>query len=97
MAGENVVKANGIEQAVINISECIEEQSNIEVTSRAVVLDGSLSHLKDCVINKDTLFRNPKTTNALSNLIVNSTGAVKLGKLSWMESLRGQLNKSGQK
>lgn len=97
LAGENVVKANGIEQAIINISECIEEQSNIEVRSRAVVLDGSLSHLKDCVINNDTLFRNSKSTNALSNLIVNSSGEVKLGKLSWMESLRGQLDKSEHK
>ncbi|XP_011214334.2 protein FAM185A [Bactrocera dorsalis] len=97
LAGENVVKANGIEQAIINISECIEEQSNIEVTSRAVVLDGSLSYLKDCVINNDTLFRNSKSTNALSNLTVNSSGEVKLGKLSWMESVRGQLDKSGQK
>ncbi|XP_011188622.1 protein FAM185A [Zeugodacus cucurbitae] len=97
LAGENVVKANGIEQAIINISECIEEQSNIEVTSRAVVLDGSLSHLEDCVINNHTLFRNSKSTNASSNLIVHSSGEVKLGKLSWMDSLREQLDRSEHK
>ncbi|XP_017469775.1 PREDICTED: uncharacterized protein LOC108361631 [Rhagoletis zephyria] len=97
LTGENVVKAKEIEHAVINISDRIEEHSNIEVTSRAVILDDTLSHLQDGIGNNNTLFRNSKTADAQSILIVSSSGAVKLGKLSWMESLREQLNTSANK
>lgn len=97
LSGENVVRAKEVEHSVINISDRIEEHSNIEVTSRAVVLDDSLSHLQDGIGNNNTLFRNSKTADAQSNLIVNSSGEVKLGKSSWMESLREQLNASGNK
>ncbi|XP_054739247.1 uncharacterized protein LOC129245231 [Anastrepha obliqua] len=97
LIGENIVKANEVEQAVINISDRIEEQSGIEVTSRIVILDGSLSHLNDCIDKNNTLFRNAKNSNTQSNLTINSSGAVKLGKLSWTDSLREQLGRSQTK
>uniref|UniRef100_W8B723 Protein FAM185A n=1 Tax=Ceratitis capitata TaxID=7213 RepID=W8B723_CERCA len=96
LTGNSVINAKEVEQALINISEQIEEQSNIEVTSRAVVLDDSLSHLQSCITDDNTIFL-LKPENTSSNLIVNSNGKVQLGKLSWIGSVYAQLNKSDTK
>ncbi|XP_067631779.1 protein FAM185A [Eurosta solidaginis] len=93
---ENFVKANDVEQVLINISDLIEEQSKIEVISSGIVLDDTLCHLNHGTSQNNTIFRNCNTAEAQSNLIVESNGEVKLGKLSWVESLREQLDAAGK-
>lgn len=88
----HIVAQNLANEAVINISEAIETNINIEVKASQVNLDNELEHVSHALSNDKSVFQ-LKNDNE-HHLVINSTGqkGVRLGKKSWMDIMRQTIN-----
>ncbi|KAH8306900.1 hypothetical protein KR044_000539 [Drosophila immigrans] len=93
LIGKSQIVAQNLEnEAVINISEAIESNINIEVKAAAVTLGNELVHVAHALSNDKTTFQ--LSGGNEHHLIVSSTGAngVRLGKQSWSDLMRQTIN-----
>ncbi|XP_034479351.1 protein FAM185A [Drosophila innubila] len=87
-----IVAQNLANEAVINISEAIETNINIEVKASQVNLDNELEHVSHALSNDKSIFQ--LKNNNEHQLLISSTGksGVRLGKQSWMDIMRQTIN-----
>lgn len=88
ISGENIIIADKVPHATVNISDTIEEKSYIEITATEITLDDPLSHLSDGLTEEGEIFRMSTKPENHNKLMICTKGKVKLGKLSWAESMR---------
>jgi len=83
-----IVAQNLTNEAVINISEAIETNTNIEVKASQVNLDSDLEHVSHALSNDKSIFQLKNAND--HHLVISSTGenGVRLGKQSWMDIMR---------
>lgn len=94
--GSNKIDAeNLLEEAIIHISQAIEQNLHIEVTAPEVKLENELEHVAHALNESKNKFvlSNPNT----NRLEVSSTGdkGVRLGKQSWSDMMRNKLKATG--
>ncbi|XP_001361357.3 uncharacterized protein [Drosophila pseudoobscura] len=94
LMGQCSISADNLESdAVIHISDSIEKELNIEVTTASEVrLDDELAHVSHALSEDKSKFL-LSNENQHHRLIVNSTGekGVRLGKQSWSDMMRRKL------
>lgn len=96
LEGHSKIEANNLQDdAVINISQTIEQDLNIEISASKVSLEKELEHVMHALSEDKNKF-------LLSNvnkhrLLINSTGekGVRLGKQSWSDMMRQKLQAIG--
>ncbi|EDV37979.1 uncharacterized protein Dana_GF13727 [Drosophila ananassae] len=96
LEGHSKIEANNLkDDAVINISQTIEQDLNIEISASKVSLEKELEHVMHALSEDKNKF-------LLSNvnkhrLLINSTGekGVRLGKQSWSDMMRQKLQAIG--
>lgn len=83
-----IVAQNLTNEAVINISEAIETNTNIEVKASQVNLDSDLEHVSHALSNDKSIFQLKNAND--HHLVISCTGenGVRLGKQSWMDIMR---------
>ncbi|XP_033151948.1 uncharacterized protein LOC117135665 [Drosophila mauritiana] len=96
LVGNNKIDAeNLLEEAIIHISQAIEQNLHIEVTAPEVKLENELEHVAHALNESKNKFvlSNPNT----NRLEVSSTGnkGVRLGKQSWSDMMRNKLKATG--
>lgn len=82
--GENVVEAIAPKSFNVNISNAVEETAFIATDTDEVILDGTLNHLVEKIVNKGKFVSGDPTASA--SLAIKSNGSLTLGKLSWIDS-----------
>ncbi|XP_017078680.1 protein FAM185A [Drosophila eugracilis] len=96
LVGHNKIDAHNLdEEALIHISQAIEQDLHIEITASEVKLETGLEHVAHALnVDKNKFLLSNSNTNLLQ---VSSTGAkgVRLGKQSWSDMMRAKLNVIG--
>lgn len=78
--------ANDSQNVVINISDIIEEQSFVEISSDKIALNPTLEHLKDHIM-ENNIFRLGEE-HSPSKLLVCTKGSLTIGKMSWADKMK---------
>jgi len=96
LVGHNKIDAHNLEEeAIIHISQAIEQDLHIEVTAPEVKLETELEHVAHALNeDKNKFLLSNSNTNRLQ---VSSTGGkgVRLGKQSWSDMMRQKLQAIG--
>lgn len=88
-----IVAMNGPEELILNMSEFVLENTELEMVAEQVLLDDSVEYLREAILEKG-IFRleHPNLEGRDDKLSVSSDGMVKLGKMSWADTIRLKMN-----
>lgn len=87
--GDSKIDANHPKKFHINISEFVEENSCISVTTKELRLDNSLAHLENGITkDTETVFKHGNPDLLEDSLTIQSNGLLTLGKLSWIDTIK---------
>lgn len=84
---QNSIVFNGTEQIEVFISDLIEENSFIDITSKEIEVDESIKTLSEKT-NFENNFLLGETSMKNTLRVESKNGFVKFGKMSWADSLR---------
>lgn len=85
--GNSVIVANKPDTFTVNISEFVEEHTCIDITAADLILDTSLAHFGDKITATGQL-QSGNSDLIEDNLTIKSTSLLKLGKQSWMDTIK---------
>lgn len=88
--GHSSIEADHPDSAIVNISEFVEEHTCIHAIAPVITLDDTLGHLSDN-INIDGHLEVGNNDILEDKLIINSTGPLRIGKMSWMDTVKLQM------
>ncbi|XP_030376622.1 uncharacterized protein LOC115625617 [Scaptodrosophila lebanonensis] len=94
VVGRSQIVAQDLDnEAVINISESIEQNTKVEVNACVVNLDDSLDHVAHALSEDKSTFLLNNVNTEHAHLLINSTGdkGVRIGKQSWADILRQKI------
>lgn len=102
LQGESCIKSNDLSASVINISDEIEKNTLVEVNlignpSSTITLDVTLEHLSGALHENKQNFKWPLDQNQPNKLLVASKNSLILGKSSWMDMMRLQMEEKQNK
>lgn len=88
--GDSCIFAMGKpEELIINVSDFVIENTAMEMTAGNIIVEDSLAHMEGCVLEKG-IFRSVNDNLEMSEdkLTVTTGGELRLGKMSWTDSLK---------
>lgn len=91
--GDSLIEAQSPTKFNVNISEFVEEHTCLTVNAKQIDIDSTLKHFEKCQ-KDDGSGDELKTGNRDLNddqLIIQTNGLLKLGKLSWMDTMKLKL------
>lgn len=88
-----IVAMNKPEELVLNMSEFVLENTELEMVAEQVLLDESVEYLRDGVL-ENGIFRleHPNLECSEDKLSVSCDGMIRLGKMSWADTIRLKMN-----
>lgn len=90
ISGASCIKAKASKSLNVNISNLVEESAFITTDVNEVLLDETLNHLTEKIVNKGKLVTGDPASAANASLTINSDGSLAMGKLSWIDSFKIQ-------
>ena len=86
--GESIIEANkNPESLEIFISDFVEENTGIHIEAGEIVFDPRVQHLENCLNGKVLQIEHLNAEMASDKLTVSTLGTLKLGKMSWADTL----------
>lgn len=89
--GESFIKANNPNQFNVNISAFVEQNSFLSINANEIILDPALNHLEKSNSNNGQALKNGNRDLIEDVLSIETNGKLKLGKLSWMDTVKLKL------
>lgn len=86
ISGVSWANAKASKSFTVNISDLVEETAFIAVDVGEVILDETLNHLTEKIVNKGKLVTGNPADAENASLSIHSDGPLALGKLSWIDS-----------
>lgn len=93
ISGKNCIDAKASKSLDVNISDLVEENAFITANVGEVILNETLSHLAEKIVNcenHEQLVIGDPARGTNPSLTISSDGALALGKLSWIDSFNIQ-------
>lgn len=95
--GDSCIEAQNPSQLNVNISEFVEQHTCLSFVANQIILDSTLQHFEKCYQNNDgnesgeTKLQVGDRDMCDDLLTIRTNGNLKLGKLSWMDSVKMKL------
>lgn len=92
--GDSCIVAMGNpEELLLNMSEFVLENTELEMVAGEILLSNSVEHLSEALLEKG-IFRlaHPNLQDSEDKLSVSTDGTMQLGKMSWADTLRLKMN-----
>lgn len=91
--GDSSIEAQSPTKFNVNISEFVEEHTCLTVNATQIDIDPTLEHFKECQKDDDSGAKLQTGNRDLNDdqLTIRTNGLLKLGKLSWMDTMKLKL------